>query len=357
MKILLINPFGIGDVLFTTPLLEPLAEKGHTVHYWVNERVADLVRALPCVGKVWAGSRGDIKRYMHRSWYRGARTGALLFKGVRRERYDVALDFSMDYRYAFFTRLSGIRRRVGFNYKGRGRFLTDAVTVKGFFTAHMVKEYARLAQIIEPGMIPLPRMSLTADSGQREWARHIIRQKKIRAGTKILAVVPGGGASWGQDARLKQWAPARYAEILNALAKHDEVCAILLGSDSEAGSCTSVREACDGACVNMCGQTTVSELAALLAESDVFLGSDGGALHMAVALGCNTVSLYGPTDERVYGPYYDSGRHYVITAHTDCRPCYHHFRYRQCDEQKCLTQIEPDEVLKAVRGALGAVTS
>jgi len=74
---------------------------------------------------------------------------------------------------------------------------------------------------------------------------------------------------------------------------------------------------------------------------------------MAAALGVNTVSLFGPVDEKVYGPYPPSDRHVVLTGDAECRPCYKNFRYKECDDRICLDSIEPAEVLEAVRSRLG----
>ena len=63
-KFLIINPFGIGDCLFTTPVISALKEKypNSFIGYWCNERVSDLLKNDPRIDKVFELSRGDIKR-------------------------------------------------------------------------------------------------------------------------------------------------------------------------------------------------------------------------------------------------------------------------------------------------------
>ena len=72
---------------------------------------------------------------------------------------------------------------------------------------------------------------------------------------------------------------------------------------------------------------------------------------MAVAAGAKTVSLIGPVDENIYGPYPMTG-HGVVTKEIACRPCYRKFRRADCDHISCLRQITVDEVFKKVEEIL-----
>jgi ADP-heptose:LPS heptosyltransferase len=63
-KILIINPFGIGDVLFTMPVLAALKAvfPESSITYWCNARVKGLLKNNPLIDGIIAGTRGDIKR-------------------------------------------------------------------------------------------------------------------------------------------------------------------------------------------------------------------------------------------------------------------------------------------------------
>ena len=49
--------------------------------------------------------------------------------------------------------------------------------------------------------------------------------------------------------------------------------------------------------------TRLPALAALLSGSRAFVGGDTGPLHMACAVGCPVIGIYGPTDPRVNEPW------------------------------------------------------
>ena len=74
---------------------------------------------------------------------------------------------------------------------------------------------------------------------------------------------------------------------------------------------------------------------------------------MAVALGVKTVSMFGPVDEKVYGPYPSNEKHAVIKKDLPCRPCYKAFKFTGCsNNRKCLKDITVDEVYGQVKGLL-----
>jgi len=62
------------------------------------------------------------------------------------------------------------------------------------------------------------------------------------------------------------------------------------------------------------------------------------------------VALFGPVDEKVYGPYPpEAHRTIVLTKALPCRPCYRDFRLSGCQRNKqCLSDISVDEVFAAV---------
>ena len=52
----------------------------------------------------------------------------------------------------------------------------------------------------------------------------------------------------------------------------------------------------------------------IINDLDLLLTNDTGAMHLAIALKVKTLSLFGPTDSKIYGPYQDFNFHKVIQA-------------------------------------------
>jgi ADP-heptose:LPS heptosyltransferase len=91
------------------------------------------------------------------------------------------------------------------------------------------------------------------------------------------------------------------------------------------------------------GQTSLLQMAALLQLCRLAIVNDGGPLHIAVAAGVKTASIFGPVDPVVYGPYPSEG-HIVIKKGLACQPCYRQFRKADCSHLSCLRDLSVEEV-------------
>jgi len=352
MKILFVNPFGIGDVLFTTPLARSLKDRGDSVYYWCNERVLDILKHNTAIDGIFAFSRGDFKRHLKSSPGAAVKRALRLIGDIRRVGPDMALDFSLDYRYSLLLRLLGVKRVIGFDYKGRGRFLTDKVGVDGFDGKHMVEQYAKLLGFVDKDIKVNGRMELFVGSDDQKWRDSFLKRKGIGSDDVLVGIAPGGGTSWGKSAFRKHWPKERFAHISEELTNTNKYKIILFGSKEEADICDYIAGRMKSNTVDLCGKTGLGQFAAVLERCKLLIANDGGPLHMASALGVRTVSIFGPVDEKVYGPYPASDEHITLTGGVECRPCYKNFRYKECDELKCLDAIESSKVLEAVRSKL-----
>ena len=71
----------------------------------------------------------------------------------------------------------------------------------------------------------------------------------------------------------------------------------------------------------MAGRTDLGTLAAVYRRCELVGGPDSGPLHLAVAAGTPTIHLYGPVDQRTFGPWGDPQRHVVVTSDWPCIAC------------------------------------
>lgn len=354
-KILIINPFGIGDVLFTTPAVAAIKENlaGAVVGYWCNERVRPILGDNPAIDKIFALARGDIKKIFKESYLAGISKSLGLFLRIKKERFDIALDFSLDHRYGLVAGACGIKRRIGFNYKKRGRFLTEKIDIDGYAGKHIVEYYLDLLKII--GIIPKNRkLQLRVNQGDNERVRDILRRAGLNTAGLIVGICPGAGASWGKDASFKRWPAVKFAGLADKIIRNCGAQILILGDDSEASVAQAMIESMQEKAVNFCGRTSLGELIAIINNLEILVTNDGGPLHIAAALGRKTLSFFGPADPAVYGPYPpDTSRHIILRKDLPCSPCYRGFRLRECKNNKeCLKGITVDIVFEAVNELL-----
>ena len=350
-KILIINTFGIGDVLFTTPLVEELRRNSSTtfIGYLANRRTAPLLQLNPRIDKVFIYERDEFLALYRRSKWQYMREGFGLLNEIRREKFDLAVDCSLG-TMSHLAWLAGIPVRVGYNYKQRGFSLTHKLPFKGYEAKHMVEYYADLLRAV--GVQTQPRaLVLVPPAADERWAEEWLKKKNLLHKKPLIAVLPGGGASWGKDAARKRWPAASYAQLVDKIIAQTSADIILMGDQNDRELCVEAARRTRHPCPVLAGETTLFQFAALLAHCDLAVVNDGGPLHIAVAVGVRTVSIFGPVDERVYGPF-PTGNNRVVKKNLPCQPCYRRFRMSACSHLSCLNKLSVEDVFAQVERAL-----
>jgi len=354
-RILIINPFGIGDVLFTTPVIRALKENlpDSFICYWTNERVRYLLEHNPQIDKIFGLSRGDIKKICSKSRLRGFGALCGLLRNLRKEGFDIAIDFSLDHRYGLISRLIGIKKRIGFDYKNRGRFLTDKIRIDGYADRHVVEYNLDLLGLLNLTPPASRNLELIVSDEEKEKARELLFKAGIYERDLKIGIAPGAGASWGRDAVLKHWPPKNFAYLADKLIEEFNSKIVILGDAIEKSIAEEINGAMAHKAIDLTGATDLRELAAIISCLDILVANDGGPLHMAVALGIKTVSIFGPVDPVVYGPYPVSPKHIVLKKDLSCRPCYKKFKTPVClRDKECIKSITISDVFDAVRRLL-----
>lgn len=350
MRFLVINPFGIGDVLFTTPVIRAVKEKypDSFIGYWSNSRVSPILASNPQINKVFALSRGDLKKIYQESFFKGVWSAIKLAWEIKKEHFDICLDFSLDHRYSLLVKIIGIRRRIGFNYKGRGRFLTKRIDLAGYQEKHVVEYYLELLKFLN---IPVQDKGLylaVLPESQLK-ARNILALAGIKENDLVIGIAPGAGGSWGKDAASKHWPALKFAQVADRLTAELKAKIVILGDESEHKISEVIVHIMRNKPIDLTGKTSLDILPAVIMNCNLLITNDGGPMHMAAALGVRSVSVFGPVSELAYGPYPENGNHVVLKWDMPCRPCYKNFRLPVCDKDKeCLKQVSVDAVFEAV---------
>lgn len=354
MRILIANPFGIGDVLFTTPIVKLLRKSFNQsyIGYICNKRVKEILTTNPNLDEVFVFEKDDYRNLWKESRIRCIKKFVSFLKEIRRRKFDLAIDFSLGHRYSLFLKLIGVPKRIGFNYKDRGRFLTDKIDIDGFSDKHVAEYYMDLVSFL--GIEPEANGSfqIFPSDDDRRWVEKFLSDSGIKEDDFIIGIVPGGGTSWGKDAFYKHWPEDKFARVADELVKKFSAKVIVLGDSSEVDKYKNVMSLMEYEPITACGRTTLRQFAALLSKCKLVICNDGGPLHVAVSQGTKTVSIFGPVDEKVYGPYPPSEDHIVVAKEISCRPCYSKFKLPRCESHDCLRKIAAEEVLEAAEKLL-----
>ncbi|MBI3616114.1 MAG: glycosyltransferase family 9 protein [Candidatus Omnitrophica bacterium] len=354
MRVLIANPFGIGDVLFSLPLLHALREENSKtfIGYLCNRRTEEIVGHSFPIDWHLVFEKDEFRKAWRRSKPAGIRELGSLIRAISGIQFDTLIDLSLGWHYGLGGALSGIPKRVGFDFRGRGRFLTHRLSLQGFHDQPVSEYYLDLLSLLD---LPRPnqiRHSLTLNGSVGTQVAEYLKTQEVHPREKLIAIVPGGGASWGPNALYKQWPPDRFMETANHLASQYQARILLIGDAQEESLCRMIAKGLKSPSI-LAGIPSLLLLAGLLKRCDLVIGNDSGPMHLAACVGTKTVAIYGPVDGSVYGPLSDPSIHRVVVHGLACRPCYQGFRFPPCPwDNACLKQLDPSRVITAAEELL-----
>lgn len=355
MRVLVVNPFGIGDVLFSTPLIGniKIVYPESYIGYICNARAKEALYNNPQIDEVFVFEKDEYRNLWKQSKFKCIKKFISFLLRIKRAKFDIMIDLSLGYQYSLFLWLIGIGKRIGYNYRNRGRFLTHRIDLAGYNDKPITDYYLSLLQFlnIKPRQLNL---TMTIPQEVKDWADEFCRKNNLKKQNLIVGIIPAGGASWGKNFSYRHWPWEHYTRLADRLVIELDARVIIFGDSTERNICQQIQDSMKKNPINVCGKTSLKQFAALLARCNLVICNDGGPLHVAVSQNVKTVSIFGPVDEKVYGPYSSKKRrHIVVTKNIDCRPCYKRFKLPVCQNNRsCLVDISVDEVFKAARLSL-----
>ncbi len=348
-RILLVRLREIGDVVFTTPAVHALRARFPSAYiaYLVEPRAAPVVGLNPHLDRVIVAPRLD-------PW-----SDVRLGLRLRRERFDLAVDFHGGPRASLITWLSRAPVRVGYDVPGRGWMYTARVArPRPIRPRHAVlNQWDLLGPLgIGPGDAPRFPVEMPLDPAAVITVDGRLRAAGLDETTRLVVVHVSAGNPF------RRWPQPSFASLVAALVvRHPDAYVIVTSGPSEREAAARVaaaaRDGTEGAArarVLSVGEFSLPELRALVERAALFVGGDSGPLHVAATSRVPIVGLYGPTLPVRSAPWRDK----VLVAEAveggdlECRPC----DQRTCvpGDFRCLTRIAPDAVAGAADRALAA---
>jgi ADP-heptose:LPS heptosyltransferase len=147
-----------------------------------------------------------------------------------------------------------------------------------------------------------------------------------------------------------QWGPERFAAVADGLHEAG-IGALFVGRKEDEAIVARALAAARFPHASLCGETTLAELAALLERASLLVGNDSGPAHLAAAVDCPTVAVFGPTDPALTFPYEDGERFVSVRAPAGhALPCFD----AACRADHGFSRVAPETVLAAGLRALAA---
>lgn len=243
-------------------------------------------------------------------------------KKIRVTSYDLWIDFDSWPRInAVFSFFAKAGCKAGFKTKGQARhFVYDKIAEHK--QIHELENYRALLNLFAIRTNHLPRLFLP-----------------IRPKTKqiVLHLFAGGSKSI-----LKEWPIQKWLKLTDLLIERGYAI-ILSGSQKDRKRLEQVFYSKQVAIA--AGQLSLEQTALLLNSSYAVVSVDTGIVHLAAALGCRVVSLYGPTSFARWG---GVGETVIPISSQKHKPCLHLGFEKGCKSNRCMQEIEVSTVLEAI---------
>ncbi len=270
--ILFITATRIGDAVLSSGLIQFLAEQIPNARFTIvsGPLAAPLFAHVPGLDRVIVMEKGKGKGH----WFK-------LWNQVRHRKWGLVVDLRGSGTAMFLRRE---KRAIWKKHIGE--------------PIHKVIDAARVLKL--EGDPPSPHLYITPEV--QALADQLLAPRQGEPDGPILAVGPA--SNWVG----KIWPIERFAQTSQQLLGPQGPLAggrlLILGGPGDGRMVEELRMAsARGRYVDLTGKVDLLTAYAALKRADLFIGNDSGLMHIAAAAGIPTIGLFGPSDERRYGPW------------------------------------------------------
>lgn len=322
-RILIVKTGAVGDVVSTLPLANRLHKTfpGVKIGWVVGSSARAILEGHPAVEHLI-----DFPRHSFgRDWLKFVRE-------LRRFQPHIAIDAGRTLKTGLISVLSGACWRLGFDRqrsKEGSWLLSNRLLSPPLGWGLVLEHYLEFADFLGCPEEP-PHWDLQLQPEAERRAEELLSG----ASAPIVGVVVGATKS------TNRWPPHRLAALCGYVLARGGT-PVLIGGPEERLRGELISDLVGEGIFNLVGKTDLKSLAAVLARCRVVVSHDTGPLHLAVAVGTPTVSLFGAADPLRTGPYGQLDT--VVRTGLPCSPC----RERRCRfrTRACMGLLEPDSVL------------
>jgi ADP-heptose:LPS heptosyltransferase len=267
-----------------------------------------------------------------------------LVKRLRRQNFDVAYIFHSHPLIQLISVLAGVPVRFGFfdpELKKRGKFLTDSTEWQPNTSRYIADNYLDVPRLAGWRGDDVSLEFFLTDAEQGEADRILVDESL--SGGEFLLIAPGGGVNPRQNVFEKRWGVESYAQLCDLLHEQWHLPIVLTGSIQEAELGRIITRLSSATIVDLTGKIPFRTAAALVRRSRMLICNDSAIMHVAVAFGVPSLSVFGPSNPRSLMPV--SKVNQWITSELDCSPCYCNGIFEGCSHLRCMTELQPAKIM------------
>ncbi len=330
-KILIVRLRLIGDVLMTTPSLRILrnALPDAEIYYLVEPPQDELLKGNPDINELMIVKRDASLRELLN-----------IIKKIRKEKFDIAIDFHGGPRASFLTLFSGAKFRVGYNYSPRRVFYHLRIErgVKEGYIHSVINQFNLLRGLgIESEEIP-PLFMPEMEDWERKKFNDSLEEKGLENKNFVVMHVSAGN-------QYREWGIENWKILIEMIScRKNDLKIALIGSEKDLIYEDHLKFP---NVVSFIGNLNLREVRELIKRSLLFVGPDSGPMHIASTTETPLIAIFGPTIPSVFGPWKKNA--IIIEGSTNCRPC----NQKKCDYNfRCINKIKPEIVFGEIEKIL-----
>ena len=282
-QVLIMSPNWLGDAIMAMPALQLFHEKYPQTDVFVLTK--------PGLAPLWA-----MHAVPQQVLTLPPSTIGLfqLAKTLKSMNFEVSYTLPHSFRSVLPPFLAKIPQRIGFPGHFPRDFMLTTLSppAGGSGRIHQVFEYLDL---FFPGenrtTYPAPRLTVPPP------ALAAMHEKLDSLPKPWISILPGAARG-----PAKQWPAENHAKTAALLVAQTGGSIITLGTHAEHAACQQVAASAAPKGLNLAGNTSLAELAAVLALSNLVLCNDSGGMHLASALGTSIIAIFGITNPEQTGP-------------------------------------------------------
>ncbi len=337
----------LGDVLHTLPFAAELRKLYPTarITWLVHPQFAGFIPDPPVIDEIiYFDKKKFNKMGLWEKWHYFCELKALLHS----KNFDLVLDMQGLFKSAVMSAMSGCSQRLGYCELREGSSFISKAIIGEHSKDHVIERYLDVARYLG-AEVPVGELDFPMPNLDKEAAS--LKEKLLAQGMEFdngalpqyVVFVPG--ARW----ETKEWPPDYYAKLAQLIAEDGTYVVLAGGPDDRAkGAVVKELSKCTKV-IDMTGQTSLRELAALIKACRVYISADTGPLHFAAALKKPLIAVYGPTKADRTGPY-GSSNSTVIISKASCAGCLK----KHCNAWHCMYDITPEQIYDVYKQKLTA---
>jgi lipopolysaccharide heptosyltransferase II len=333
LKILILKPSSLGDVIHAIPVLRNL-KQGYPeaeIYWWISAQLSSLLERDPDLTGVFLFHRKKSESPFH--WPTLLRE----LRRMRRMGFTHVIDLQSLARSGITAWLANGEVTIGLDDAREGASTFYDVRVpRPTPKTHAVDWYLQV----------LPYFNLKPHF-RFDWLpyRSEVARKIRQTGVAEKRIILNPGARWDN----KRWPAEYFRELLQILAaKYPGYQLVLLGGKSDYELSCAIKKG-SGTTLDLTGQTSLLEMVEVIRGARAMITNDTGPMHIAAAVGTPLVPIFGPTEPARTGPYGQIAS--ALQASLPCIPC----MKPACHYPKpleCLRLIQPERVARVVESML-----